>query len=97
MTQGLFTNFLDPFKKVFDKRIPFFLTLGNHDYKKEPRSYIEIAESNSLIVYPNNYYLKNYGKLCIFALDTTIFDKLYLFYERKGQAKMVKVKKRASK
>ena len=54
------TNFLQPFEKAFDKEIPFFLTLGNHDYKKEPRSYIEIAESNSLIVYPSNYYLKNY-------------------------------------
>ena len=80
-----FTNFLDPFKKVFDKGIPFFLTLGNHDYKKEPRSYLEIAKSNPLIVYPNNYYLKNYGRLCIFALDTTIFDKLYLFYKRREQ------------
>ena len=88
-----FTNFLDPFKKVFDKGIPFFLTLGNHDYKKEPRSYLEIAKSNPLIVYPNNYYLKNYGRLCIFALDTTIFDKLYLFYKRRGQANWLKLKK----
>ena len=87
------TNFLDPFKKVLDKQIPFFLTLGNHDYKKEPRSYIEIAESNSLIVYPNNYYLKNYGRLCFFALDTTIFDKLYLFYKRRAQTNWLTLKK----
>ena len=79
------TNFLKPFTKVFDKKIPFFLTLGNHDYKKEPKSYLEIAESNSLIVYPNNYYSNRYGKLCIFSLDTTIFDKLYLFYKRREQ------------
>ena len=79
------TNFLRPFNKVFNKKIPFFLTLGNHDYKKEPKSYLEIAENNSLIVYPNNYYSNRYGKLCIFSLDTTIFDKLYLFYKRREQ------------
>ncbi len=79
------TNFLRPFNKVFNKKIPFFLTLGNHDYKKEPKSYLEIAKNNSLIVYPNNYYSNRYGKLCIFSLDTTIFDKLYLFYKRREQ------------
>ena len=79
------TNFLQPFNKVFNKEIPFFLTLGNHDYKKEPKSYLEIAKNNSLIVYPNNYYSNRYGKLCIFSLDTTIFDKLYLFYKRREQ------------
>ena len=79
------TNFLQPFHKVFDKKIPFYLTLGNHDYKKEPNSYLEIAKNNSLIVYPNNYYSNRYGKLCIFSLDTTIFDKLYLFYKRREQ------------
>ena len=70
---------------MFDKKIPFFLTLGNHDYKKEPKSYLEIAKNNSLIVYPNNYYSNRYGKLCIYSLDTTIFDKLYLFYKRREQ------------
>ena len=79
------TNFLGPFNKVFNKKIPFFLTLGNHDYKKEPKSYLEIAKNNSLIVYQNNYYSNKYGKLCIFSLDTTIFDKLYLFYKRREQ------------
>ena len=79
------TNFLRPFNKMFNKKIPFFLTLGNHDYKKEPKSYLEIAKNNSLIVYPNNYYSNKYGKLCIFSLDTTIFDKLYLFYKRREQ------------
>ena len=87
------TNFLQPFNKVFNKKIPFFLTLGNHDYKKEPKSYLEIAKNNSLIVYPNNYYSNKYGKLCIFSLDTTIFDKLYLFYKRRAQTNWLKLKK----
>lgn len=91
------TNFLEPFAEVFKKNIPFFLTLGNHDYKKEPQAYIEIAKDNPLINYPNNYYFKDYNKLCFFALDTTIYDKLYLFYLRGKQSKWLKMKKEDSK
>lgn len=87
------TNFLEPFSEVFKKDVPFFLTLGNHDYKKEPQAYIDIAKENPLIIYPNNYYFKDYKKLCFFALDTTIFDKLYLFYLRGKQSKWLKMKK----
>ena len=88
------TNFLDPFEKALNKKIPFFLTLGNHDYKKEPESYLGIARNNALIIYPNNYYSKRYGNLCIFALDTTIFDKLYLFYKRREQASWLRAQKK---
>jgi len=79
------TNFLDPFKEVFAKKIPFIFTLGNHDYKLQPNAYLEIAQIHPLIIYPNNYFKKSYGETCFFALDTTIFDKLYLFYKRKEQ------------
>ena len=36
-------NFLEPFKEIFNKKISFFLTLGNHDHKKEPKAFLEIA------------------------------------------------------
>ena len=81
-----FTNkFLTPFKKVLENKIPFYLTLGNHDYKKDPSGYIEIGKQNPLINYPNNFYLTKFGSLCFIALDTSIFDKLYFFYKRRGQ------------
>ena len=79
------TNFLDPFKEVFNKKIPFILTLGNHDYKQHPAAYLKVAQSNPLIIHPNNYFTKSYGGVCFFALDTTVFDKLYLFHKRKVQ------------
>lgn len=91
------TNFLKPFEKVLDKGIPFFLSLGNHDYKKEPKSYQKIAKTNSLIVFPNNYYLKNFGQLCVLTLDTTIFDKLYLFLKRTKQTDWVNSQKERMK
>jgi len=84
------TNFINPFKKVFKKGIPFFLSLGNHDHKREPSSYQEIAKNDSLIVFPNNYYVKNFGKLCVFTLDTTVFDKLYLFFRRAEQVAWIR-------
>jgi len=77
-------KFLVPFKKILESEVPFYLTLGNHDYKKNPDAYIEIGKRNPLINYPNNYYLKKFESLCFVALDTTIFDKLYLFYKRKN-------------
>ena len=91
------TNFLDPFKAIFEKEVPFFLTLGNHDYKKDPEAYLKIAKNNSLINYPNNYYFKSFENICFFALDTTIFDKLYLFYKRREQTEWIKKTKQKNK
>ena len=78
-------KFLTPFKEILNNHIPFYLTLGNHDYKKDPSGYIEIANKNPLINYPNNFYVEEFGPVCFFALDTSIFDKLYFFYKRRGQ------------
>jgi len=83
-------KFLTPFNEILNNKIPFYLTLGNHDYKKNPSGYIEISKRNDLINYPNNFYTKQFGSLCFFALDTTIFDKLYLFYKRWGHINWLK-------
>jgi|TARA_B110000438_G_scaffold292890_1_gene331900 hypothetical protein len=80
-----YDKFLKPYQAVLEKNVPFYLTLGNHDYKKDPSAYIEIGRKNSLINYPNNFYVKKFGSICFVAFDTTIFDKLYLFYKRWGQ------------
>ena len=37
-------RFLNPFEKVLEKEIPFYLIVGNHDYKKDPYVYIDIAK-----------------------------------------------------
>jgi tartrate-resistant acid phosphatase type 5 len=81
-----FTNkFLIPFEEVLKNGIPFYLTLGNHDYKKDTSGYLDIAKNNPLIHYPHNYYLEEFGNVCFVALDTTIFDKLYFFFKRGKQ------------
>ena len=78
-------SFLTPFKPFLETEIPFYLTVGNHDYKGDPAVYLEVAKDYPSIYHPKNFYTKQFGKLCFFALDTTIFDKLYYFYKRGGQ------------
>ena len=78
-------SFLTPFKPFLETEIPFFLTIGNHDYKGDPAVYLEVAKDYPSIYHPRNFYTKQFGELCFFALDTTIFDKLYYFYKRGGQ------------
>ena len=78
-------SFLTPFKPFLETEIPFYLTVGNHDYKGDPAVYLEVAKDYPSIYHPSNFYTKNFGKLCFFALDTTIFDKLYYFYKRGSQ------------
>ena len=50
-----------------------------------------------MINYPNNYYFKSFENICFFALDTTIFDKLYLFYKRREQTEWIKKTKQKNK
>ena len=78
-------SFLTPFKPFLETEIPFYLTVGNHDYKCDPAVYLEVAKDYPSIYHPSNFYTKQFGKLCFFALDTTIFDKLYYFYKRGSQ------------
>ena len=93
-----FSNkFLIPFKELFKKEIPFFLTLGNHDHKKNPKAFLEIASSEPLINFPNYFYQKDFGSICFVALDTTVFDKIYMFNRRDIQIKWLKKTKESLK
>jgi len=78
-------SFLTPFKPFLETGIPFYLTIGNHDYKGDPSVYLQVAKDYPSIFHPSNFYTKTFGGLCFFTLDTTIFDKLYYFYKRGSQ------------
>ena len=78
-------KFLIPFSKVLDKNINFYFSLGNHDHKKNPSAYLKIGSSYLLIHFPDFFYKKKFGDICFFVLDTTIFDKLYMFRQRDKQ------------
>ena len=85
-------SFLTPFKPFLETEIPFYLTVGNHDYKGDPAVYLEVAKDYPSIYHPRNFYTKQFGELCFFALDTTIFDKLYYFHKRGNQIRWLKDK-----
>ncbi|SVA80412.1 uncharacterized protein METZ01_LOCUS133266 [marine metagenome] len=88
-------KFLNPFKGVLLKEVPFYFTLGNHDHKKSPSAYMDIAKSNSLINFPNFYYAESFHDICFIALDTTIFDKLYMYKGRKSQISWLESEKKS--
>ena len=83
-------SFLTPFKAFLETGIPFYLTIGNHDYKGDPSVYLQVAKDYPSIFHPSNFYTKTFGGLCFFTLDTTIFDKLYYFYKRGSQIRWLK-------
>jgi len=83
-------SFLTPFKQFLETGIPFYLTIGNHDYKGDPSVYLQVAKDYPSIFHPSNFYTKTFGGLCFFTLDTTIFDKLYYFYKRGSQIRWLK-------
>ena len=72
-------SFLTPFKPFLETEIPFYLAVGNHDYKGDPSVYLQVAKNYPSINHPSNFYTKKFGRTCFFVLDTTIFDKLYYF------------------
>ena len=86
----LYESFLNPFKPFLDTGIPFYLAVGNHDYKGDPKVYLEVAKQYPSIHHPNNFYTKKLRELCFFILDTTIFDKLYYFHKRGSQIRWLK-------
>ena len=51
-------SFLNPFGPFLDTNIPFYLTVGNHDYKGDPTVYLEVAKEYPSIYYPSNFYTK---------------------------------------
>ncbi|MCB0420423.1 MAG: metallophosphoesterase [Bdellovibrionales bacterium] len=66
-----FSHFYNPYKGLLEgQNIPFFLVMGNHDYQKNPRAWIEIASNYSNIIFPSLYYFESYGDVCFLSLDS---------------------------
>jgi hypothetical protein len=70
--QGFQKKFLTPYKNIL-KTTPFFLSLGNHDYKGDTSIWYTHAKNNKNIIFPAPFYHQVYGELCITTLDTNAF------------------------
>ena len=51
-------SFLTPFKPFLETEIPFYLAVGNHDYKGDPSVYLQVAKNYPSINHPSNFYTK---------------------------------------
>ena len=65
-----FNRFYQYYSPLIDQSIPFFITLGNHDYKKNPSAWLQIAQDYSEIKFPSLYYMDIYDDVCFISFDT---------------------------
>jgi DNA repair exonuclease SbcCD nuclease subunit len=64
--------FEEPYK---DLQIPFYATLGNHDYKGNIKAQIDYTKKSSVWRMPSKYYSFSKGDVDFFVLDTNDFTK----------------------
>lgn len=80
--QQLKSNFLGPDDPLIEGGARLSLILGNHDYKQNASAWLEIARQQHFF-FPFYYYAeKTADQICIFSLDTTWYDKLYMWPRR---------------
>lgn len=64
------SRFYDYYKPIMDKGVPFYMSVGNHDYKLEPEAWLEIAKKYETIKMPSMYYMDIYEDICFITFDT---------------------------
>ncbi len=63
-------RFLDYYTPLMDAKVPFYMSMGNHDYHQNPSAWLEIANQYKYINFPSMYYMQRYGDFCFITLDT---------------------------
>jgi tartrate-resistant acid phosphatase type 5 len=68
-------KFRDPYEKPCLGKIPFYPTLGNHDYKGQAAAQIAYSHTQNLWRMPHRFYSVQFGDLAkVIAIDTNILD-----------------------
>ena len=73
------SRFLTPMKPAMDAGIPFYLVLGNHDWKGSGEAWLQVARRYPQVHFPHFYYFEQWPDACAFSLETTWFEKWYYF------------------
>ncbi|MDB4330477.1 metallophosphoesterase, partial [bacterium] len=69
-----FSKFWDIYK---DLNIPVYLTMGNHDTRRNVGAWIKLAEKYDRVRFPYYYYAENYGgEVCFISLNTTVLTTI---------------------
>lgn len=74
------THFFQHYKKIINQGIPFYIVLGNHDYKQRPDVWIKFAKKTPNLHFPYYYYFERFGDICFISLETnTKFIQQYFW------------------
>ncbi|MBT3586268.1 MAG: hypothetical protein HN509_15280 [Halobacteriovoraceae bacterium] len=67
-----YTRFRWPYRRIFkSKHKPqMYMSVGNHDYKKNPKAWIDLAKKHKNVTMPSLYYSDFWNDICFFTLDT---------------------------
>lgn len=82
------SHFQESFENIYSsKKVPWYITLGNHDYMGDIQSLIDYGEKNLYWVLPNTYYafektFSNSNKILFLVTDTNEFIHFFDFYYR---------------
>ncbi|WP_371376489.1 metallophosphoesterase [Thalassotalea aquiviva] len=71
------SRFLGIYSQLAIANVPWYWTVGNHDYEGSINAIVELSEKQSQIHFPYRYYQKSISKgeisVNLFAVDTTAF------------------------
>lgn len=67
------SKFYVPNKKLFDVDTPFYMVMGNHDHNGKIAPWLEVAENDDNVFYPNFYFAETWGDVCFFTIDTQAY------------------------
>lgn len=84
------TKFFDYYGELIDKKIPFYITTGNHDYKKNPRVWLDLAKEFEGIKFPGMYSMIIHHDICLITIDTNSHFIQQYYWQKKVRNKFRK-------
>lgn len=76
-------RFLDYYQPIMNDNIPFYMSMGNHDYRLNPAAWLELNNRYEMIKFPSMYYMDIYDDICFVTLDTNSqFTKQYKWVKK---------------
>ena len=67
------SKFYKPYQQMLEQGIPFFLMMGNHDFKGEPKAWIEIAKRYDNIYFQNFWYAEKWDDVCFLTIEPSLY------------------------
>lgn len=64
-------KFFKPYKALLDNNVPFYMSMGNHDWYLlgTGEAWINLSKKNKNIIYPDYAYAEKIGGLCLFQFE----------------------------